>query len=113
MATIDEQSDAAFEAFRARAEAEQVHFMFPTVKAAKPVWVAAIAWERARVKAEASRPEDLSDELQMVYDCETHESKLTDWERTFIDSIKNRLQGGRGLTDLQQGNLDKIWNRVT
>jgi hypothetical protein len=49
----------------------------------------------------------------MVEDCEHRESKLSDWERTFIDSIKQQLAGGRPLTVKQAETLDEIWERVT
>ena len=50
---------------------------------------------------------------QMVADCEARESKLTDWERTFVDSISAALDKGRALTAAQAETLDKIWERVT
>jgi len=51
--------------------------------------------------------------MTMVNDCEKRESRLTDWERGFIDSIKHRLQDGGGLTPKQAETLDGIWERVT
>lgn len=50
---------------------------------------------------------------QMVKDCENRESKLTDWERGFIDSISKQLAEGRRLSVKQAGRLDEIWERVT
>ena len=50
---------------------------------------------------------------QMVTDCENRESKLTDWDRSFIDSISRQLAEGRALTDKQAERLDAIWERVT
>jgi len=50
---------------------------------------------------------------QMIQDCETRESKLTDWERTFIDSISNQIAEGKSLSPKQAETLDKIWERVT
>jgi len=50
---------------------------------------------------------------QMVQDCETRESKLTDWERGFIDSISRQIAEGRSLSDKQAERLDTIWERVT
>lgn len=50
---------------------------------------------------------------QMVKDCESRESKLTDWERTFIDSIGSRLDKGFALSESQAERLDEIWERVT
>lgn len=49
------------------------------------------------------------EERQMIADCEARESKLSDWERGFIDSI------GRSdtLTERQAAKLEAIWDRVT
>lgn len=51
--------------------------------------------------------------LTMVTDCENRESKLTDWERTFIDSIRSQLEASRPLSEKQRETLDRIWERVT
>lgn len=51
--------------------------------------------------------------LTMVEDCENRESKLTDWERGFIDSVKQQLARGRALSEKQAERLDAIWERVT
>ena len=51
--------------------------------------------------------------LQMVDDCESRESRLTDWERTFVDSIKRQLGDGKTLSLKQIETLDEIWERVT
>ena len=56
---------------------------------------------------------DAGEHLIMVEDCEKRESKLSDWERGFIDSIKNQLQAGHALTARQAETLDAIWERVT
>ena len=50
---------------------------------------------------------------QMVTDCENRESKLTDWERGFIDSLSHQLAAGRALSEKQAESLDTIWERVT
>ena len=49
----------------------------------------------------------------MVEDCEKRESRLSDWERGFIDSISDSLSEGRTLTPRQAETLDAIWERVT
>jgi hypothetical protein len=49
----------------------------------------------------------------MVVDCENRESKLTDWERGFIDSLSRQLAEGRRLSEKQADRLDDIWERVT
>lgn len=49
----------------------------------------------------------------MIDDCEKRESRLTEWERTFLDSIKAKLDIGHMLTERQRETLDAIWERVT
>lgn len=53
------------------------------------------------------------EQCTMVADCVNRESKLTDWERTFIDSVSHQLADGRGLSEKQAETLDTIWERVT
>ncbi len=50
---------------------------------------------------------------QMVKDCIDREAKLTDWERSFIDSIERQLAQDRLLSQKQADTLDSIWERVT
>lgn len=50
---------------------------------------------------------------QMIQDCETRESKLTDWERGFIDSTGKQMADDKPLSQKQIETLDKIWERVT
>jgi hypothetical protein len=49
----------------------------------------------------------------MIEDCKRRESKLSDWERSFIDSIEDRLAKGFSLTPNQVARLDEIWEKVT
>lgn len=49
----------------------------------------------------------------MVADCEARESKLTNWERDFIDSVAASLAKGDGLTRKQEQTLADIWERIT
>ena len=51
--------------------------------------------------------------LTMVADCENRESKLTDWERSFVDSLRVQLERSRPLSQKQIDALDEIWERVT
>ena len=53
------------------------------------------------------------EQAQMIEDCEKRESKLSDWERTFIESLSHQLAQGRLLTTKQAETLDEIWERVT
>lgn len=54
---------------------------------------------------------DLDEAIQMLSDCEARESKLTDWERGFIQSIAERIE--HGITQKQYETLEKIWERIT
>jgi hypothetical protein len=51
--------------------------------------------------------------LTLVDDCEARESRLSDWERGFVDSIRSRLENGVTLTPKQIETLDNIWTRAT
>lgn len=55
----------------------------------------------------------VSDDEQMVADCEARESRLTEWEADFIQSLRERIDAGRSLTDKQAETLDRVWTRVT
>jgi len=50
---------------------------------------------------------------QMLADIEARESKLSDWERQFVDSIGAMLGGGGSLTPKQDETLCSIWEKVT
>jgi len=39
--------------------------------------------------------------LRQIDDCERRESRLTDWERNFIDSLRRQIEGGRAPTGNQ------------
>jgi hypothetical protein len=49
----------------------------------------------------------------MLDDCIKRESKLTEWEHGFVDSLDHRLGKGLTPTDKQAGVLERIWERVT
>lgn len=51
--------------------------------------------------------------LVLIEDCEERESRLTEWEASFIDSIKAQVQRGRSLSEKQSETLDSIWERAT
>lgn len=53
--------------------------------------------------------------LTLCDDCEKREERLTDWERGFIDSIRNKLcvDNPVPLSEKQTELLDRIWERVT
>lgn len=56
---------------------------------------------------------DHEEHHQMVTDCMLRESKLTDWELTFIDSLSRQMEEGRMLSENQSEKLENIWERVT
>jgi hypothetical protein len=59
-------------------------------------------------------PSDRDEHATMIEDCEQRESKLSDWEATFIDSLKKQLEDpGYRLSAKQAERLDEIWERVT
>jgi len=49
----------------------------------------------------------------MIADCEARESRLSDWERSFVDSIGEQIAQGRSLTPRQAETLDRIWEKAT
>lgn len=51
--------------------------------------------------------------LTMVDDCEQRESRMTEWEAGFVDSIRHRLEQEKPLSEKQTETLDRIWERVT
>ena len=51
--------------------------------------------------------------MDMVEDCEERESRLTEWESSFIDSIKDQLGRERPLSVKQIDTLESIWLRAT
>ena len=51
--------------------------------------------------------------LQLIEDCEQRESRLSEWERGVLDSIRQRLESGNALTGAQTETLDAIWERAT
>lgn len=54
------------------------------------------------------------DTQQLIDDCETRESRLSNWERQFLDSLKAQLAvAGGAPTSRQREKLEEIWERVT
>lgn len=54
-----------------------------------------------------------SEYLTQLDDCEKRESRLTDWERTFCDSLRRQLEQGRRPSAKQVETLDDVWNKAT
>lgn len=55
----------------------------------------------------------MSDFEQMIRDCEARESRLTEWEASFIDSLQSQMAKGRPVTQKQEDTLERIWDKVT
>jgi hypothetical protein len=51
--------------------------------------------------------------LTMLDDCENRESRLSDWERSFVDSLLSWIEGGKRPTAKQIETLDNVWERAT
>lgn len=57
---------------------------------------------------------DWTDEyLTMLEDCEKRESRLTDWERGFVGSLRSQIERGARPTAKQIETLDEIWEKAT
>lgn len=54
-----------------------------------------------------------SEYLQLIEDCEARESRLSEWDAQFIESIKRQLGEARHLSPKQIAKLDEIWERAT
>lgn len=57
-----------------------------------------------------STPDDI---VSMISDCIARESKLSEWEISFLQSLDEQLGRGRALTEKQDEKLTAIWERVT
>lgn len=50
---------------------------------------------------------------QLLTDCQVRESRLTDWERKFVDSLQRQLESGKRPSIKQIETLDTIWEKAT
>jgi len=57
--------------------------------------------------------ERTEEHLEMIIDCEQRESRLTEWEVGFIDSVRNHIERGQSLSLKQETKLILIWNNAT
>lgn len=53
-----------------------------------------------------------SDIVDLLDECETQESKLSDWEREFVDSVSDQVARKRGLTSRQYEKLQDVVDRL-
>lgn len=49
----------------------------------------------------------------MINDCEQRESRITDWERGYLDSLRAWIEDGRRPSEKQIERLDAIWEKAT
>ena len=54
-----------------------------------------------------------SEYITQIEDCEHREERLSDWQRTFIDSLRRQIEAGREPTKKQIECLDEAWERAT
>ncbi len=55
----------------------------------------------------------MTDDEQIIADCVARESRLSDWERGFVDSLGEALASGRTLSERQREILERIWDKAT
>ena len=49
----------------------------------------------------------------LLDDCEKRESRLNDWERSFVTSLREQIEQGHTPSHKQSERLDALWERVT
>lgn len=49
----------------------------------------------------------------MIEDCRKRDRHLSAWDADFLDSIEERLDGKRTLSEKQTACLDRIWEKAT
>lgn len=54
-----------------------------------------------------------SEYLTLLDDCEARESRLSDWERGFVDSLRQQISNGRRPSQKQIDTLDNVWEKAT
>ena len=57
-------------------------------------------------------PQD-EEHIDMIDDCENRDQHMTEWERGFCESIRERLEGDKPLSAKQIETLENIWERCT
>ena len=51
--------------------------------------------------------------VTLIEDCERRESKLSDWQRGFVDSLRRQIEQGKPPTPKQIEKLDEAWEQAT
>jgi len=58
-------------------------------------------------------PSSAEDHPQMVLDCWNRKTKLSEWERNFIENVSAQLARKQPLRPAQIEVLDELWEKVT
>jgi hypothetical protein len=51
--------------------------------------------------------------VTLIDDCENRESRMSEWEANFCDSLRRQIEDGRMPSIKQIEKLDELWGRVT
>jgi hypothetical protein len=51
--------------------------------------------------------------IDQIEDCEKRESKMTEWEKNFIASLREWIEADKRPTQKQVDTLDRIWEKAT
>lgn len=54
-----------------------------------------------------------SEYITSIEDCEKRESRLTEWEANFLESLRAQIEAGRRPSQKQIDVLDRIWEKAT
>jgi hypothetical protein len=49
----------------------------------------------------------------MLEDCEACTTGMTEWEREFVESIREQIDDGSDLSDAQFDKLEQVWRERT
>jgi SMC interacting uncharacterized protein involved in chromosome segregation len=63
--------------------------------------------------SDQTKPEWTTEYERMLSDCEKRESRMTEWEQSFIDSLSVQIGRGRIPSAKQIETLERIWEKVT
>lgn len=51
--------------------------------------------------------------ITLLDDCEKREQRLSDWERSFVDSLRRQIEQGKRPSAKQIEVLDEVWESAT
>jgi len=56
---------------------------------------------------------ELELQKELLRDCESRRKRLSEWEDSFIISIRKQLDAGKTLSEKQLNKLSQIWEKAT